>query len=200
MKRIAGTVIFVLLVPLCVQSQDACKLKIDKDSIKVYTCHTDTSRFKSLVTELTVNSTLDQLARFVLDIPNYTRWQYNTIESKSIRKISDSEQIYRTVIEAPWPVTNRDMVVHLRLIYSEDKKNLVITADSQVGIVPYKEGLVRVPSSHAQWTVSREGKKLRIRYMMQIDPGGAVPAWLANWVCAHAPYLSFRQLKAELEK
>jgi len=182
------------------QSQDRCKLKIDKDSIKVYTCHTDTSRFKSIVTELTVNATLNQLTRFILDIPHYTRWQYNTTEAKTIKKISDSEQIYRTVIEAPWPVTDRDMVVRIRLTRDENQKNLIITSDSERGIVPEMEKLIRIPSSHAQWTVSREGKKLRIRYVMQIDPGGAVPAWLANWVCANAPYLSFKQLKAELEK
>lgn len=182
-----------------VHAQKDCQLKIDRDSIRVFTCHTDSSRFKSIIAEFTLHTSLAKLEESVLDIPGYTFWQYNTVEAKVIKKISDTDQIYRTVVEAPWPVTDRDMVVHI--LSNRDAKSLSITTTSEAGVMPEQKGLVRVPSSRALWTVTQSKENnLTVRYVMQIDPGGAVPAWLANWVCAHAPYLSFKKLKGRLEK
>ncbi len=93
------------------------------------------------------------------------------------------------------------MVVHIQMKYDQDKKGLVITTESVVGIIPEKKEFVRVPSSQALWIVREKNKnQLQIKYLMQIDPGGSVPAWLANWVCAQAPYLSFKNLKKQIGK
>jgi hypothetical protein len=153
------------------------------------------------VAEFTVRTTLDQLAQFMFDTPNYTHWQFNTIEAKIIKKISPTEQIYRTVIEAPWPVTDRDMVVHMKIQHDGNSKEMIITAESETGVLPKKESYVRVPSSRGKWIVKEKNKNLlQITYTMQIDPGGSVPPVLVNWVCAQAPYQSFKNLKTILEK
>jgi hypothetical protein len=191
--------ILVLLFGKAV-GQTNCTLRKNQDSIKVFTCHTDSSKFKSIIAEFSVHTSLTSLSDFVLDIPKYTQWQFNTVESKIIQKISSTEIIYRTVVEAPWPVTDRDMVVRIKSEFT-DQKTLKIMTDSQSDIVPINEGLVRVPSSHAEWWVREKSKNyLEVKYTMQIDPGGSVPAWLVNWVCANAPYQSFINLKAKLEK
>ena len=200
MKKIYCSIV-VLVTFSCSQAQQDCKLKKDQDSIKVYTCHTDTSRYKSIVAEFDLHSTLDQLGQVILDIPGYTRWQYNTIEAKPIKIISGSEQIYRTVIAAPWPVTNRDMVVNIKIKYDQSNHGMMITTESKAGIIPVAEGFVRVPSSRGIWTVRQKNKnQLHVRFTMQIDPGGIVPAWIVNWVCAQAPYQSFKNLKGIFEK
>jgi len=194
------SIIFVFASLKCLYGQNDCRLKKDQDSIKVYTCHNDTSRFKSIVAEFNLHASLEQLSQFILDVPNYTQWQYNTIAAKMIKKISASEQIYHTVIEAPWPVTNRDMVVHLKSETDQSTHGIIITTESQAGILPRRVGVVRVPSSYGKWIVTKRSKnRLQIKYTMQIDPGGSVPVWLVNWVCAEAPYRSFKNLKTILE-
>jgi START domain len=199
-RKIYCPIILVFASLTRLYSQTDCKLKKDQDSIKVYTCHTDTSRFKSIVAEFTINTTPEELMQTVMDIPGYTQWQYNTVEAKVLRKISASEQIYRTVIEAPWPVTDRDMVVRIKVKY-EDNNKIIITTESETGILPEKEGYVRVPSSRGKWVVTQATKnRLQVKFTIQIDPGGSVPVWLVNWVCAQAPYQSFKNLKTILEK
>jgi len=90
--------------------------------------------------------------------------------------------------------------VRMKIKYDQTDE-MVITAESETGILPKKESYVRVPSSRGMWIVKEKNKNsLQVKYTMQIDPGGAVPAWLANWICAQAPYESFRNLKAILEK
>ena len=199
-RKIYYSVVFVLTSLTCLYAQQDCKLKKDQDSIKVYTCHTDTSRFKSIVAEFTINTTREELIQVVMNIPEYTQWQYNTVEAKVLRKISESEQLYRTVIEAPWPVTDRDMVVRIKTKH-QDNNGIIITTESETGVLPKKEAYVRVPSSRGKWIVTQKNKnKLQIKFTMQIDPGGSVPAWLVNWVCAEAPYKSFKNLKRILER
>lgn len=199
MRKIYCSFILAFTSLTCPYAQTDCKLKKDQDSIKVYTCHTDTSRFKSIVAEFTINTTLEELTRVVMDIAGYARWQFNTVEAKVIKKISKSEQLYRTVIEAPWPVTDRDMVVRIQTKY--ENSNLVITTESETGILPRNKAFVRVPTSRGKWIVTMKSKnRLQVKFTMQIDPGGSVPAWLVNWVCAQAPYQSFKNLKTILEK
>ncbi len=180
-------------------AQTDCKLRKDQDSIKVFTCGTDTSRFKSIRAEFTLHASLQQLENFLLDFPNYVMWQYNTTESKSLRKISNSEFIYYARIEAPWPISDRDMVVRLRSVRTN--KSLVVAANSEKNILSERRDFVRVRASYSKW-VATETKKnfIEIKYEIQIDPGGNVPAWLINWVCAQAPYQSFKNLKEQIAK
>jgi len=182
-----------------VRAQTDCKLRKDEDGIKVYTCNTDTSKFKSIKVECELRCSLDQLENCLLDFPNYTQWQFNTTESKTVRKISETEFIYYTKVEAPWPVSDRDMVVRLRAYRSNHQ--LTVSANSEPGVVEEKDGLVRVPTSRSQWVVREKSTDvLEISYSIQIDPGGNVPAWLVNWVCANAPLQSFQALKKRNEK
>jgi hypothetical protein len=180
-------------------AQADCKLRKDVDGIKVYTCNTDTSKFKSIKVECELSCSLGKLEACLLDFENYVHWQFNTTESKALKKISSSEFIYYAKIEAPWPVSDRDMVVRLRSHRSDGK--LTIFSSNESGVLPEKRDLVRVPASRSQWVITEKGKDhLEVRYAIQIDPGGNVPAWLVNWVCANAPLQSFQALKKLNEK
>lgn len=179
-------------------AQDNCKLRKNEGGIKVYTCHVDSSKFKSILTEFDITCSEDELINKVLDVPDYTNWQFNTREADVIQTILENEKIYRTVIAAPWPVTDRDMVVHLRI--SKNENEILITAESESGTIEEQSDLVRVPFSHARWIITSKNKnQLHVKYTMLIDPGGSVPAWLVNWTCANAPLQSFQNLKTMLE-
>ena len=48
----------------------------------------------------------------------------------------------------------------------------------------------------AKWTVTPAGDRLlKVEYVMKIDPGGSVPAWMVNMVAAQAPFDSFTNLR-----
>ncbi|HTJ48495.1 MAG TPA: START domain-containing protein [Cyclobacteriaceae bacterium] len=181
-------------------AQTDCVLRKDEDSIKVYTCHNEGSKFKSIKSDFTINTTFSTLVSMVLNIDNYNQWQYNTVNPKILKRISDHEIIYYVEVEAPWPVSNRDMIIHLIVKQDPTTKTVTMTADSEPDYIPHKEGLVRVPMSKSTWTVKRlSSKKLEVHYAIKIDPGGSVPAWMVNMVCAEAPYVSFSNLKSKIK-
>ena len=193
-------ILFTLIgIQSIAHAQPDCKLRKDEDGIKVYTCNTDTSKFKSIKVECTLNCSLDKLESLLLDFNNYILWQFNTTESKTLKKINDSEFIYYCKVEAPWPVSDRDMVVKLRSIRSSNE--LKVSANSERGILSPQKDLVRVPASRSLWIATEKNKgQLEINYSIQIDPGGNVPAWLVNWVCANAPLQSFQALRKLVEQ
>lgn len=183
-------------IPLFAQD---CDLKKDLDSIKVYTCRVDDLKFKSVKATFTVNESLSTLTAFLLDIEKYSEWQYNTVHPRILKKISEAEIIYYSIVEAPWPISDRDMVVHLTVSQDLATKTVTIISNGVPENIPKEEGLVRVPMSTAKWTIRRlSAKKVSVEYTIKIDPGGSVPAWMVNMVCAEAPYISFKNLRAKI--
>src|SRR6202008_1754222 len=53
-----------------VLSQTDCKLRKDEEGIKVYTCSSDTSKFKSIKVECTMNTSIEKIESFLLDFDN----------------------------------------------------------------------------------------------------------------------------------
>jgi hypothetical protein len=191
--------LFCLQLPLTAISQN-WTLRKNQDSIRVYTAHTDDSKFKRIRTDFTIRTERGELFDLLLKVENYTNWQFNTVQSRLIEKISPREIIYYNEVSAPWPVSNRDLVIHLKIEEHENSPEFRILTWSEPDIMAVKNGIVRVPFSKGEWKVTENKSGLMsVRFEMQIDPGGEIPVWLINLTSAVGPYYSFKNLKALLE-
>jgi hypothetical protein len=180
--------------------QNDCQLKKQKDDLKVYTCSTPDSKLKILKAEMTVeNVTVKEFVEFLRNIHNCVKWQYNTIEAAVLEQ-RDGKIIYRTVIEAPWPVSNREMILELSSAFDSVKQELTVVSRSIEYGFPESEDLVRVPFAFGKWKVVSIKTSLKVEYFLQIDPGGSVPIWLLNMAMAEGPYSSLMNLKDELRR
>lgn len=181
------------------QAKD-CALKKDSDGILVYTCKSDNDRFKSLKAEFVIQHTsIDELVSFLKQVKNYPNWQYNMMSAEVLKQVSDEVMITRSEIDAPWPVENRELIVQYEIIQHPTRDQLHVTTKTVSYQYPASDELIRVPFSHAEWFVTKEGTSLKVIYTMRIDPGGSVPAWLVNIAMAEGPYQSFVNLKTQLE-
>ena len=180
--------------------QTNCILRKDKDGVKVFACDAENTKIKSLKTILSVRATLPRLIDMVLNVNDYDKWQYNTINAHILKQISETEMVYYTEVVAPWPISNRDLVVHLKIESDGNSGITIISANSIPDYIPEKKGIVRVPMSKSQWIIKPvDQSSLSIEFVMLINPGGSVPAWMINMVAAEAPYESFRNFKKKLE-
>lgn len=199
--KVVFSLSFILSLALLSHGQTECDLKKDKDGIKVYTCKSDSSKFRSLKAEFDLeNTTPEMLENFLWDVDNYVNWQYDMAESGLIKKINDHEMIYRSEIDAPWPVDDRELLVQFYVNRSLAPDQLVFLIYSIPYEYPVKDGVIRVPFSKASWQVTKTGTGLHVKYSLNIDPGGHVPSWLVNMAMAEGPYVSFRNLKTMIEK
>ena len=189
----------MVVVVLGAKAQTDCNLKLEKDSIKVYTCKVANSKFRSVKTTFEINSQLSQLAAIVMDIDSYKSWQYKTVSTKILKKVSDHEIFYHTEVEAPTLTSNRDFVIRLTIQQNPITREMIIEAVSMPDYLPKVKDVIRVPFSSARWTVKPlSAKKLSVEYYIEIDLGGLVPPWAVNLVAHQAPYETFKDLRKKI--
>ena len=194
-----GLILLLGIYPFITNAQD-CELRKDKNGVKVYACSQDTSKYKLLKAEFSIpNTTFEQLRAFIMDVPNYPTWQYNMAEAKILKTIDDHSIIIRSVTDAPWPVTDREMIVQFSGVIDKSSNHLTMHIKSIPFNYPKNDKLVRVPFSDAIWSVSQGvNNSLQAVYTLRIDPGGTIPTWLVNMAIAEGPFESFSKLKNQL--
>jgi len=189
----------VLLAQTALCQRD-CVLKKVNGDLKIYSCPSENEKLNFIKVEMILeNTSIEKFLVFVRDVENYSDWQYNTIES-TILKTKGTTIIYRTVVEAPWPLSDREMVSEINHSYDSVAKKLQIVTISTTYDYPGNDDLVRVPFSKGVWKVSKHNNSsLKIIYTLTIDAGGSVPSWLLNMAIAEGPYQSFTNLRNKLD-
>jgi hypothetical protein len=183
-------------LPFFADGQVAWNLKKDKDAIRIYTRDTENSSFKSVKVTCTIPGTLSQLTALLLDAGAHERWVYNTKASYLVKQINQNQQIYYSEIALPWPLANREVVVFMKIVQDPVSRILQVNIDNVENQIPVKSGTVRVRASSVTWKVTPlKGNLLSIEYFGQVDPGGSVPAWIANPFTTKGPFETFKKLR-----
>jgi hypothetical protein len=193
------TASFVLL-SLTVAAQTDCVLKLNKDSVQVYVCDTENSKYKTIKATFNLDASTDQLVKMLMDIDRLGDWQYRTTTAQLLKKISEKEIIYHTEVNAP-VIDNRDFVINLKIEGATSTNELVITATSIPDFIPVKDNVVRIPMSKAVWKVKEEAPgKLLVDYVIEIDFGGVIPAWVVNSLSHKAPFETFKSMREQIAR
>ena len=198
---------WIILLVIChcaglrARAQQTWELKKDENGIKVYTRGSDSSRCDDLKVETILPGKLSSLAALVLDVGNYPNWSFNNEKAYVLKKINQTDLYFYSLVNAPWPANDRDLIVHLRVRQDSSTRKLYISADEMANYIPEKKGIVRIPLSVERWIVTPlAGDKLKISYELRLDPGASAPAWLINLLSTRGPYQTFLNLRDQLQK
>jgi hypothetical protein len=175
-------------------------LKDQRDGISVYTRHSELSKFNDIEVEMDLPGTAAQLFSILLDVEKYPQWAYCTKSSTLVKKIGNNELIYYSEISAPWPLSNRDFYADVKLSCDSSKHSWCMVSTGLKGFLPEKKGLVRIPRSKAVWNISQKSDNVvHLQYILQIDPGGCLPAWIVNMFATKGPMETFGTLRKKME-
>jgi hypothetical protein len=201
-RKFPLAVFLVLLVisgRVCAQSD--WKLYSNKDDIQIYTKTVSNSAFKALKTVCTVETSLSRIAAVLLDVKNTKDWVYATKVCSLLKQTSPSELYYYSEVTLPWPASNRDFIIRIAISQDPSTKALTVIAENKPDYVPGKKNIVRIQQSAANWLITPlPGGMVRVEYIMQVDPGGLLPAWLVNMFVAKGPYQTFVKLREQVKK
>ncbi len=177
------------------------KLEKDKNGIKVYLSGVKGSSFKAAKVECTINGTYNKLITLLTNVPHFPDWIYHNKLSRFLKKNSPYDFIYYTETSMPWPLSNRDAVIHVQIRTDSLPRFMTITGTGEPRYIPEESGIVRVPHYKAVWRVTMPtAQTLSVTYIVELDPGGSIPAWIANMFAEKGPYESFSNLEEELNK
>jgi hypothetical protein len=180
--------------------QEAWKLKLDKEGIKIYMRPYADSKIKALKVTCTLEATISQMAAVLLDIKSQDEWFYHT-KSTLLLQVSPSELYYYAELGFPFPFSNRDFVEHIKVSQSPVTKIMTMDVQNVPDYLLPKKSLVRVMKSYCKWEVVPAGKKfITVEFTLFADPTGSIPAWLINLFSIYGPFETLTKLKTQLRK
>ena len=176
-------------------------LKSDKNGIKTYAKKVTDSKINAVKIESVYAATLAQFVAVILDVNSYDSWIYNSKSTRLLKQVSPSELYYYSEVSFPWPTVNRDFVSHVMISQDPHTKVVRVDANNVGGYVPVKSNIVRISRSSGRWIITPIAKnQLKVEYILQVDPGGDLPAWLINPFAAKGLVETFKNLRAQVKK
>ena len=171
------------------------KLSKDKDGIKVYQSDLQHSSYKAIKVECTLEGNYDKLMAVLSNVSGQKDWVYHNKIAYMVKKVNPYEFYYYTEASLPWPMSNRDAVVHLKMERDSLNRFLKVISVSVPDYIAEKSGKVRVTRSTISWNVTMPTTNtIKIIYIFEAEPGGSVPAWVANAFVDKGPYETFKKL------
>jgi hypothetical protein len=177
------------------------KLTKDKGGIRIFQRDIKNSNFKSIRVECTLQGNFDRLIAIINNVSDYKDWVYNNKMTSLLKRIGPYEFYYYTEAYLPWPLDNRDAVMHTTITRDSLNRFIKINSTAVPNYAAQKSGKVRIKKSNINWYVTRPSSNtIQIIYTFETDPGGNVPVWLVNSFADKGPYESFKKLAELLEK
>ncbi len=181
-------------------AQKNCTLQKNEQGIRVSLCTTDSSSFKTIIVEFEAAGTLKAYASGILNVEKYHIWQHSIENIKTLKKITPHTFIYYVEVDSPWPINNRDLIFRFSLTQNLHTKALTIRLKHLPNFIPTKNGIVRIPKAESILIVTPlTATRLHVKYVLQIDPGGEIPPFIANLFAANTPWSTFNAFRNLLE-
>lgn len=182
-------------------AQTDWELKMDKEGIQVFMKKMDNSPLKAVKTVCVINTSLTPLINVLLDINSSADWVYATKKISLLKQVSLSELIYYSELDIPWPVTNRDFIVMLAVTQDPKTKVVSVVGYNKPDYLPAYKNIVRIQHSYSKWLITPlQNGQVKIEYILEVNPGGAVPAWLINLFAGKGPFETFKKLREQVKK
>lgn len=172
----------------------------DKDNIRVYYRKIENTEIKELKLIYTTTATQEKWVRAISDVERMPEWS-NTCRSATIIKKPNINDVYfHFIADVPWPITGRDVVLHMQVFQDSVTNNFGIISGSFDGLVPVSEDYIRTEYMRARWkfTPMEQGKN-KIEYFISMKLTNSLPEWLVTKAITYSPIKSINALREIVE-
>jgi START domain len=120
-----------------------------------------------------VTSSLSAFVALFRDVEHMPEWVDSTARVESLARPTPGEDYSYTVIHLPWPLKDRDTVLHTRV--SQNTETLAMTFDINglPDYVPESKDYIRMPMVDATWTFTPIGSgRIEVEFRARANLGG----------------------------
>lgn len=205
--RLLITLIFIPLLSLFSYSASANSSdweleKEDEDyQLKIFIREIKESDLNEFKGEMLTDASLKSIVALLMDSEAAPKWMHKCEKFEVLDHISDTHNIIYFVNGAPWPVSDRDAIISSEL--TQDPQSLAVKINVKVlpEYLPKDEDYVRIPRMVGFWEfVPQADGQTLVRYQIHAEPGGSLPAWLANSVVVDTPYYTMTNMADMLKR
>jgi ribosome-associated toxin RatA of RatAB toxin-antitoxin module len=153
----------------------------ESNGITVWAREVPSSSIREVKAEAIVNLPMEQIWAVLRDVTQYVDFMPYVVEAKVLGPAPGGGTIEYQLLDPPL-VDKRDYALTVTLEHGPTlttwRRRWSATKDQGP---PLREGVVRLTICEGAWTLERLGSRsTRVEYYLYTDPGGSIPAWMAN--------------------
>lgn len=169
----------------------------EKKSFKIYSRQMPGSNILGFKVEGHINAPLIDLMATLRDVDYSTQWQPDLLQKISIEDRGPTEAITYSRVDMPWPLDDRDYVLHNKLSLDK-KRNLLFVMSKSTTHASYasKKGAVRANIGYSNIGLRPVSKsRTYVEWTLFGDPRGNIPGWVVNFYQQSFPVSFFKTLE-----
>lgn len=159
--------------------EPAWQLVKEEKDISVYTRAVEGSPFLAVKAVTIINTPINRVSGFMGTGDGCVEWRVMCKSSAIIETLSDSESWVHVVLDLPWPVADRDLVLHTKSNIDPESKTATITLQSDSERLPEMDD-IRAEST-GEFVIRVVGEQqIEFTYIMHTDLKGDLSANMIN--------------------
>lgn len=174
----------------------------NEQGIRVYTRSFEGSDMDEFRGVGVINAGIDVIGEVLRDIPALTQWMPDLKYAKIVSMKNRNNLIIYNVIHGPGPVSDRDVFVESKASADYDKGVVTITMRAVMkNSRGLRSGCERVAFLNGMYILKYLDRgKTQVTYQVKSDPGGWIPASIANMTSKEFPYKTLLGLRKMVTK
>jgi hypothetical protein len=174
-------------------------LQQDDGRIQVFTRPVAGSPFLEVKATALINAPIADIASKMGDGDGCVEWRVMCKSSEVLSVASDTERYVYMVLDMPWPVADRDMVMHSIAAVDIAAKTVTVQLQNASSEHPEQDYIRAI--SNGQYRIHALGEEqVEFTYIMHTDLGGDLSADLINPRVVESTYADIKQLQVLAEK
>ncbi len=143
------------------------------------------------------HANIREIVTEIVDSTKHMEWMYRCIESRVVKKISPSEAVFYNRVEAPFPISDRDVVAYATVKMNSAGHEILVEFQAVNNpLQPVIYGVIRIPKLEGFYRLKVLGPhKTRVIYQVEADVAGYIPKILAELVAKHLPAYTLLALR-----
>lgn len=175
------------------------QLITDRNGIQVYMRHREDSRLKTFRGETRIHLPDEYvLASILNDYARFPGWLHFVDGATELNREGPRKRWLRFTTQLPWPLSDREAILQadIRQRIKPGDETMSVVLSGRPDMLPPNRDYVRFPEMEGEFAMTRLGNdEVLVRYQLVLDPGGYIPAWLANILLRDAPYFTLERLR-----
>jgi hypothetical protein len=162
----------------------------DDDGVNVDVRDITGQDFPEFRGSVVIKSSIFELLAIIGDLSRVCQWTARCIDSRELSRKTEFDRIFYSRTDSPWPVSDRDAVLHAYLVGNlSEGKDLSIKFDHVTSpLMPPIKGIVRMPQLNGAYhLVSLGPESTRVEFAVHLDPGGLVPSFIVRSMSKGVP-------------
>jgi len=174
-------------------------LQKDEENIQLYTRSVSDSPFLEVKATTLINASIEKVAQTFGYGDGCSEWQTMCKSSEVLSKVSETERYVYLVLDLPWPLEDRDMVIHSSGQIDRDARTVTVQLKSDSSKHPLQDYMRA--ESHGQYKINGlSDEQVEFTYIMRTDLGGDVSPDIINPRLAASMHRDVAKLRALAEK